>query len=345
MKKISILLLLLATFMYSCQSDERFILNGQIEGLPSDTLTVFYELPEYKLDTIVATQGIFEYAFTPDTTTIFSLILNGKDYLPIIAEKEGRVSLKGSITNLTWEADDENKLMSQYCALLKTKENDREALKNTIDSLIVAHPFSFTNLYLIRKYYLQENLFSSYHLYQTIDKLGGVIKDTPFISDLLHKRNNKTLGNYVSQIKIPQKDNNEIPRKEMSNKIILVNFWASWNQESCQKQDSLKTLVKKFNSKDFIIINVSLDLDRKAWLNACVEADSKQWKHVCDFTGWENSLVSNQRIYSLPANFLMNTRRDIVERNISYPLLENKIKQLLKEEEEAKAKAKKKRKK
>ena len=63
--------------------------------LPSDTILVFYQEPDYKLDTILLSKGKFTYTITPDTFTIFSLLLGEKQILPIYADKGESVTLNG----------------------------------------------------------------------------------------------------------------------------------------------------------------------------------------------------------------------------------------------------------
>ena len=95
MRKTIYFLLALTMIIASC-SDERtnFTLKGEISGLASDTLLVYYQVPEYKLDTIVCQKGIFEYSIEPDTTTMFSLIFNSEQSLPVFAEKGQTVQVK-----------------------------------------------------------------------------------------------------------------------------------------------------------------------------------------------------------------------------------------------------------
>ena len=91
MRKTIYLLLALLTVITSCSNKKNdFTLKGKISGLSSDTLLVYYQVPEYKLDTIFCKNGVFEYNLEPDTTTMFSLIFNVAESLPIFAEKGGR---------------------------------------------------------------------------------------------------------------------------------------------------------------------------------------------------------------------------------------------------------------
>ncbi|MGL5273482.1 MAG: hypothetical protein ACRC8J_08390, partial [Phocaeicola sp.] len=51
-------------FMFAlvgCTDKQVFKLQGTISGLQSDSIVIYYQEPYYKLDTIVAVAGKFEY--------------------------------------------------------------------------------------------------------------------------------------------------------------------------------------------------------------------------------------------------------------------------------------------
>ena len=106
--------------MASCSNEKNnFTLKGQISGLSSDTLLVYYQVPEFKLDTIFCKKGVFEYVIEPDTTTVFSLIFNAEESLPIFAEKGQSVQVKGSTAELEIQGEGDNQLMNDIFSLLK----------------------------------------------------------------------------------------------------------------------------------------------------------------------------------------------------------------------------------
>ena len=93
------------------------------------------------------------------------------------------------------------------------------------------------------------------------------------------------------------------------------------------EQDSLETVLKALKKEDFIIVSMSLDLDKEAWLKAS-DRDTTQWKQICDFNGWNNNIIENQGIQSLPYNLLLAPNKRIVERNIRGQELITKVKEL-----------------
>ena len=52
MKKLLFFLFTLVVLASGCGKKNTFTLEGSIKGLPSDTILVFYQEPDYKLDTI-----------------------------------------------------------------------------------------------------------------------------------------------------------------------------------------------------------------------------------------------------------------------------------------------------
>ncbi len=97
MKKLLFFSFTLVVLADGCGKKNTFTLEGSIKGLPSDTILVFYREPNYKLDTILLSKGKFTYTITPDTFTIFSLLLGEKQILPIYADKGESVTLNGMV--------------------------------------------------------------------------------------------------------------------------------------------------------------------------------------------------------------------------------------------------------
>ena len=63
-----------------------------------------------------------------------------------------------------------------------------------------------------------------------------------------------------------------------------MDFWASWNKESIATQDSLVSVQKALKKDKFVIISLSLDLDKKEWMEKIIQKDTTQWKHCLLYT-------------------------------------------------------------
>jgi len=334
MKKIAYILSALILIMTGCNEKTDFTLKGEINGLPSDTLVAFFQIPEYDIDTIICKNGTFEYSFSPDTSTVFTLLIDEQNSIPVYAENGKSVEIKGTTTNFTIQGEGENELMNNIITLLRNAPEEK--IKHLTDSLISANPFSFTNLYLMDKYYVRNE--STYYkdLEKLIEKQSGIIKDTPYVMDLQSRINtlkNKDKTHSVLSLSGKDREGKPIKWPTTRDNYILIDFWASWHPESVAEQDSLANVLKELKKEKFIVFSVSLDLDKEAWLKVS-DRDTTQWRQVCDFKGWNNIIVKNQSIHTLPANLLLDKNKHIIARNIRGQALIDKVKELIQKDKE-----------
>ena len=119
---------------------------------------------------------------------------------------------------------------------------------------------------------------------------------------------NDTLGNPVSL-------------KNYRGKYILLDFWASWCAPCRRETPYLKKCFEKYNSKGFEIISISLDSDKKRWVEA-IQKDSMNWIHVSDLQYWDNKVTKLYKVSAIPSVFLINPSGKIVAKNISIQEIE-----------------------
>ncbi len=335
--------LLTSTLLASgCGKKNTFVLEGDIGNLPSDTIPVCYQVPAYKLDTIFADKGKFTYAITPDTFTVFSLLLAEEETRPIFADKGEKVTLSGPIGQLQVKGTEENERMAQILHCLGEAKAGGGDILATVDSLIKANPQSYTNLYLIDTYYARDTLPDYRKIDELAKGLSGIIKDTPYILALqeqLDELLKAEEARSVFALSCPDKDGKNIGWAEVKDKYVLLDFWASWEEESVAAQDSLKSVRDALKKEKFAIISLSLDMNRDDWLAACPQ-DTAQWKQACDFTGWNNAMAKQLGITRLPANVLLGPDKKIIARDIRGKEVADKVKELLASDKEKEKTAK-----
>ena len=334
MKKITYYLLFVTLLTTACSEKTSFTLKGDLKGLASDTLVAYYQLPEFKLDTIICKSGVFEYTFTPDTTTLFTLILNDQESIPVYAERGQNVEIKGTTTDFSIKGEGDNDLMNEIIASLRN--SSEEEIMDKVDSLICTNNYSFTNLYLLDKYFVRTDSPDYDRIEELIEKQSGIIKDTPYIIDLQNRINlHKNKGKMQSILSLGGQDRKgeKITWPTTRDHYILVDFWASWNPASIIAQDSLTSVLKALKNENFLVYSISLDLDKEAWLKAS-DRDTTQWRQVCDFKGWNNTILKNQGINDLPANLLLDKNKRIIARDIRGKELIEKVKKYIQEDKE-----------
>ena len=125
MKKLSFLFLALILLLTGCSKKSTFTLKGNISSLSSDTILVFYQEPNYKLDTIIAQNGKFSYTINSDTFTIFSLLLSDKEVLPVFANKGESVTWNGTPGDIQIKGKGDNERMAYILQAIKKTKADR----------------------------------------------------------------------------------------------------------------------------------------------------------------------------------------------------------------------------
>ena len=339
MKNIPYFLIICTLWLVSsCSKNDNFTLEGKIENLSSDTILVYYQVPQFQLDTIVCKEGSFTYTISPDTFTMFSLILDTEETIPVFADKGQTVNISGTINEPNILGEGENKLMNEIIQSLKAMPSSE--IPQKVDSFIKVNPQSFTTLYLFDKYYARNDSADFEHLETLTKGLHGIIKDTPYITQLQAKI--ESLKNYKKSQSILSlmgfnKKGESMKWSEVKDKHILLNFWASWHPQSISERDSLKTALKEFKKDDLVVYNVSLDMDKEAWVKA-LDEETDSWKHICDFKGWQSAVVRNQNINQLPYTIILSPAKRVLHRNLTKDEIVDKLKQLIKDKSKKKRK-------
>ena len=167
--------------------------------------------------------------------------------------------------------------------------------------------------------------------------MAGILQDKPRIGQLteyigqLEKVNKDKAAPFFS---IPNEKGEKITRTgQFKDKYLLINFWASW----CEDCDSTNVELRKINakykkSKDFGILGISLDIDKKAWKNK-IKQDTLNWEQVCTFTGWDMETAKQYAVQKLPVSILVSPSGRILARDIPADSLSCKVEEVLKKNE------------
>ncbi|MDR0559607.1 MAG: AhpC/TSA family protein [Prevotellaceae bacterium] len=130
-------------------------------------------------------------------------------------------------------------------------------------------------------------------------------------------------------ISLPDATGKKIALSSLKNKVILLNFWASTDKVSATNSIEFLPLYEKYHPQGFEIYHVSLDKNRETWLYT-INNQKLPWINVCDFKGAESYAVTMYNVRKLPANYLIDSEGEIVDRDLFGDRLEEKIKTLLK---------------
>lgn len=99
------------------------------------------------------------------------------------------------------------------------------------------------------------------------------------------------------------------------NKLVLIDFWASWCGPCIRELPNVVRAYERFHDKGLEIVGVSLDKDKASWL-AAIEQTGQKWPQMSDLKGWECAGAQIYGIQSIPANVLIDDHGKIVARDL-----------------------------
>jgi peroxiredoxin len=98
-------------------------------------------------------------------------------------------------------------------------------------------------------------------------------------------------------------------------KYVLLDFWASWCVPCRAENPSVVKALQKFKDKNLIVIGVSLDEKKDAWLTA-IKQDKLNWTHLSDLQGWKNPISVSYCVPLIPTNYLIDPNGRIVDKDL-----------------------------
>lgn len=110
-----------------------------------------------------------------------------------------------------------------------------------------------------------------------------------------------------------------------SNRVVLVDFWASWCGPCRGENPFVKAAYEKYHADGFEIIGVSVDQDEEAWLKAVAD-DGMTWIQVRDV---DNTASKDYMIQYIPSNFLYDGNGVMIAKGLRGEALEAKLAEVL----------------
>lgn len=132
----------------------------------------------------------------------------------------------------------------------------------------------------------------------------------------------------IPNIEAPTPSGQMVSLESLQGKVVLLSFWASFDQNSRYENRNLKRLYGKYKSKGFEIYQVSLDQSRVLWENAIVQ-DGCDWISVSDLQANNSYPARIYNINSIPANYLISRSGEIIGKDLFGSRLEEKLSEIL----------------
>ena len=100
-----------------------------------------------------------------------------------------------------------------------------------------------------------------------------------------------------------------------ANKIVLVDFWASWCAPCIKQFPHLKDLRAQYGDRGFEVVGVSLDTDEEDWREASAEHDLT-WVDLGDPLAFSSPAAVAFGVTHLPKTYLLDVDRRILAKDL-----------------------------
>ncbi|MBW4891549.1 AhpC/TSA family protein [Mucilaginibacter sp. HMF5004] len=131
-----------------------------------------------------------------------------------------------------------------------------------------------------------------------------------------------SVGHVAPDFTLIDSDNKLVKLSDYKGKYIMLDFWASWCAPCRKENPNVVKLYAKFKDKGLNILSISLDVERKPWLEA-VAADKLTWRHASEFQRFDGPVEKLYKIEAIPSNFIIDPKGIIVAKNITGKQLED----------------------
>ena len=341
--------------MSACNTDSGKIkISGIIEGYQDSTRVILKNLDTQKVvDTTFIINNQFSlYLLKTDPTPHGLFIGRDYDYLFIWLEnanitingtkakirdatiKAGKVqnqtnnlySISRPLSLLFDSINEENRKAYEVNDLEKARSLEKQ-LDNIIHERIV----------LGAKYVMEnpDNLLSAFALAGYIPglpkseiellykNLSPEIKESRYaksVSAFLEQSKEVKIGDMAEYFQLPDLNGNQVGLKDYKGKYVLLDFWEA-GCASCRIENrNLIKIYKKYKSKDFEIVSVSVDRNTDNWVSASKQ-DSIIWASLLG-----NGIVGHKyNVKYLPSNFLIDPSGRIIAINLRGEKVEEKL--------------------
>ena len=332
MRKIILFLGILLYLLASCKDKNAFTLTGILSNSEMDgKYAYFLQLDSnFRIGQIVDSAKIVKNKFVlkgvaeeiPVVNFLsiamsrpLDFVIIEKGTIEMIIDSAMQVTLKGTTTN------------EQYQNFKNISGNEING--DNIYNLIKPN---MTNqlgqwYFLNAQYYLTDSQLKELISLSTPDFINK--QSVQILMKRIETREATAVGKKFTDVKGLNFNDKEVKLSDYAGngKVVLVDFWASWCGPCIADMPDVIALYKKYNSKGFEIVGISLDNNKDNWKKSTDNLNIT-WPQFSNLKGWEEDCAKTYGVNSIPHTVLIDKDGTIIERNLRGEALKNKLEAL-----------------
>lgn len=144
------------------------------------------------------------------------------------------------------------------------------------------------------------------------------------ILDIIHNAE----GSDMPDLQIEDRHGVAQSLKEQRGKVVLLSFWASWDDASVKENENLKNIYNKYSSQGFEIYQIGMERSKVLWENSIL-INKYPWISVTELKYVDSPAARMYNVKQIPANYLIDRNGEIIGKNLFGRRLDEKLKEVL----------------
>jgi len=334
MRKLLILILLLATIFSCTQKSNECILSGEFGKEVSGKITIYPyksyaswdEAKKYCVNCNIVNGSFVKIIDSTVMMRTGSSSINNKHYTVCFFAEPGHVNFSIENEKLVASGTPMNDEYNTLSRRLNLDEYSKLRYKHDLSKEDIAVKEAFMkNLWKEvernpKSVVLSSIFHSSFYgadlstLERIVNAFSPEIYNTYYLSDFIKTRDAAkatAVGMWAPDFTLSTRDGKVVSLSDYKGKYLLIDFWASWCGPCRHMIPEVKKIYSVFHSKGLEVLNVSLDRKESAWLKA-LDQEQMPWKQVRD----TKKVADLYNVTGIPDMFLIDKDGKILAKGI-----------------------------
>jgi thiol-disulfide isomerase/thioredoxin len=122
-------------------------------------------------------------------------------------------------------------------------------------------------------------------------------------------------------------DGRTLTLEDLSGKVVLIDFWATWCEPCREALPHMRQIVKKFDGQPLVVLSISLDSNEAKWKDF-VGKNGMTWLQYRD-GGFEGKISKQFGVNAIPATFTIDADGVLTDQHVGDAYIEGKLKKLI----------------